>query len=96
MASQLIAVEDTDTYYVRAEKALLRMFETKALALETPQGDPTLEDDQGNVCLGPALLQPPKVFDSFYSKSECTMLLYEQEQDLSGIAQSLNFRHWPK
>ena len=77
MASQLIAIEDTDTYYVRAEKALLRMFETTSSASETPQGDPTFEDDQGNVCLGPALLQPPKVFDSFYPKFECTTLLYE-------------------
>ena len=91
MASSLITVEDTDTYYVRAEKSLLRMFETTTLASETPQGDPTFEDEQGNVCFGPALLQPPKVFDSFYPKSECTMLLYEQEQDLSGIAPSLNF-----
>ena len=74
MASQLIAVEDTDTYYIRAEKSLLHMFETTTLASETPQGDPTFEDDQGNVCLGPALLQPPRVFDSFYPKSECTML----------------------
>ena len=55
MASQLIAVDDTDTYYVRAEKSLLHMFETTTLASETPQGDPMFEVDQGNVCLGPAL-----------------------------------------
>ena len=77
MASQLIAVEDTDTYYVRAEKSLLHMFETASLASEIPQADPMFEDDQGNVCLGPALVQPPMVFDSFYPKSECTTLLYE-------------------
>ena len=55
MASQLITIEDTDTYYVRAEKALLRMFEATSLASETPQDNPTFEDDQGNVCLSPAL-----------------------------------------
>ena len=63
MAFQLIAVEGIDTYYVRAEKDLLRMFETTTLASETPQGNPTFEDNQGNVCLGPALLQPPMAFD---------------------------------
>ena len=96
MASPSVAIIETDTYYVLAEKNMLRMFETTTFISETPQGNPTFEDDQGNICLDPTLLQPPIVFNSFYPKSKCTALLYEREQDLSGMGQNLNFHHWPK
>jgi len=96
MATQPLAIEDSDNYYIIAEKSLLRTFETTTSSAERPHGNPTFEDDQGNICLGPALLQPTAAFDSFYPKSECTSLLYERDFDMAEVAQGLTFRHWPK
>ena len=78
MASQPIKIEKTDTYYVREEKNLLHMFESSYSSKEKPYGLPTFEDSQGNIYLGPALLQPTDVFDSFYPKIENVKLLYER------------------
>ena len=60
MASQ----STEDTYYVRAEKDLQQLFERSFMPTK-PQGVPTFEDNQGNICLGPALLRPTEIYDSF-------------------------------
>ena len=73
MASQ----STEDTYYVCAEKDLLRLFERPFLPSK-PQGVPTFEDNQGNICLGPALFRPTEIYDSFYPRTEYVDLLYER------------------
>ena len=91
MASQ----STEDTYYVRVEKDLLRSFERSSLS-GRPQGVPTFEDSQGNICLGPALLRPTKIYDSFYPRTENVELLYERGWSIGEAARHLNFWHWPK
>ena len=91
MASQ----STEDTYYVCAEKDLLHLFERSFLPTK-PQGVPTFEDSQGNICLGPAFLRPTKIYDSFYPRTENVDLLYERGWSIGEAAHHLNFRHWPK
>ena len=49
-------IEDTDNYCVVVQKSLRCMFETTTNSVERPLGNPTFEDDQGNICLSHALL----------------------------------------
>ena len=82
-----------ETYYVRAKKDLLCMFEGSFSSQSKPHGVPTFEDDRGNTCREPALLRPTDIFDSFYPKTESVKLLYERGWAMGEAAHHLNFRH---